>query len=188
MGADGGAPVALGAVLRMPHGDIHRDAALFKGGRAGGHFAGDIGQESGDRQRVALQVVGGNEDIADIGVLLGVDGVELQHRLLAILGVGPAGGDGDLLGSGLSSQNRCHVHVHDVLSLGAVVIDDALLHILDGILCGNEVGQFEVSGLDDGVDPPLQTDLPGDIHRVTGIELDLLLGNGPLDLRRQTGL
>ena len=74
MGADGGAPVALGAVLRMPHGDIHRDAALFKGGRAGGHFASDIGQESGDRQRVALQVVGGNQDIADIGVLLGVDG------------------------------------------------------------------------------------------------------------------
>jgi hypothetical protein len=51
------------------------------------------------------------------------------------------------------------VHVHDVLALLQVGLGGGVLHVLDGVLLGHDLGQGEESGLQDGVGALAHADL-----------------------------
>ena len=69
----------------------------------------------------------------------------------AFRGGRPVGGDVDLHQAGQGGIDRGEVHVHHVLALLSVGSDDLFLHVLVGILVGDDVGQFEEGSLHGGV-------------------------------------
>ena len=81
---------------------------------------------------------------------------------------------------------RGQVHVDDVLTLGAVGLSDSVLHVADRIVDRDDVSQLEESSLQHGVGSSgAQTHLLGDGNGVTGVELDVVLGDVSLYLGRQ---
>ena len=175
MGADIGAHVALDAVLGDPHGHIHRDSALFKGGGALGNGAVHAGHELGDGDGVPLHVVGGDEDVLHVVLQVGPLGVDHRSALLPVA-LGPLGGDVQLGQRGQAGVHRRLVHGHDVVALVAVGLDDGGLHVLHRVIDGDDVGQLEEGGLEDHVGAVAQADLPGQAGGVTGVDLHVVLG------------
>ena len=69
------------------------------------------------------------------------------------------------------------VHGDDLLALLAVGLGSGVLHVLDGVVDRDDVGNFEEGGLQNGVDAAAQTDLLADLDTVDGVELDVVLGD-----------
>ncbi len=77
------------------------------------------------------------------------------------------------------------VHVDDILALLAVGLLDRLLHLLDGLVERNDVGDLEERRLHDRVGARTQSQLGGDLRGVDDIEVDLVLGEVSLHVRGQ---
>ena len=178
MGADIGAVVALDALGGIPGGHRHGHAALLIGGGAQLELAVHVLDEGGHGQAVAVHAAHGIQDRGDLlhqsGGTLVLDGLGLIH------GVGPVGGHVELLvGSGAGIDGLV-VHVHDVLALLQVGVGGGILHVLDGLALGHDLGQREEGGLEDGVGPLAHADLLGQIDGIDGVDLDVVLGDVPL--------
>ena len=113
MGADIGALVALDAVLGHPGGNGDGHAALFIGGGAQLKLAVGVLDEGGDGEAVAVHLAHGVQN-----------GLDLLHQLRlaregggirGILGVGPVGGNLELLVGRGSGVDGLVVHIHHVL-------------------------------------------------------------------------
>ena len=74
------------------------------------------------------------------------------------------------------------VHLNDGLALLGEGLLGSLLHVLDGILAGQNTGQSEESGLQDGVGALAQTDLNSLVDGVDGVQLDVVVGDVALGL------
>ena len=79
------------------------------------------------------------------------------------------------------------VHVHDVLALLQVGLRGGVLHVLDGLLLGHDVGQREERRLQDGVGALAHADLAGQVDGVDGVELDVVLRRCSASPRRAGG-
>ena len=77
------------------------------------------------------------------------------------------------------------VLLDDLGALPGVGLLDRLLDLGDGLVGRQHAGDGEEAGLHDGVDAPAHAGLPGHVHRVDHVELQLLLDQVLLDLARQ---
>ena len=177
MGADIGALVALDAVLGHPGGNGDGHAALFIGGGAQLELAVGVLDEGGDGEAVAVHLAHGVQD-----------GLDLLHQLRlagqgggvgGILGVGPVGGNLELLIGRGSGVDGLVVHIHHVLSLFQVGVGGGVLHILDGLGLGHDLRQGEEGGLEDGVGPLAHADFLSQVDGVDGVDLDIIFGDIP---------
>ena len=81
------------------------------------------------------------------------------------------------------------VHLDDVLTLGAVGLDDRLLHIGDRLVDGDDVRELEKRRLKHGVRAPrAETDRLGELHGVAGVKLHVVFRDIALDAGGQLGL
>ena len=106
---------------------------------------------------------------------LGAAGQRLPSA--CVLGVGPGGGHVDFLIGGGAGVDGVVVHLDHVLALLGVGVGGGVLHVLDGLLCGHDLGQGEEGGLQDGVGALAHADLDGQVDGVDGVELDVVLGD-----------
>ncbi len=180
MGADIGAGVALDALVGIPHGDADGYAALLIGGRAQLELAVHMGHKHADGQAVAVHSANGLQNILDHGDQLGL-ALQAVAGLL-VRGVGPVGGHIDLDEGGSAGVNGLVVHFHHVLTLLGVGLGGGVLHVLDGLLLGHDLGQGEEGGLEDGVGTLAHADLGGQVDGVDGVQLDVVLGDIALGL------
>ena len=182
MGADEGALVALDALGGVPGGDGHGHAALLIGGGAQLEGAVHMGLESGNRQAVAVHAVNRIQDLVDHVHQLGGTGVAVL--LLHILGGGPGSGDLELLVGGGAGVDGLVVHIHHVLALLQVGMSGGVLHVLDGLLLGHDLGQGEEGRLKDGVGALAHADAGSQVDSVQSVDLDVVGGDVALGLGR----
>ena len=167
--ADEGAAVALDTLLGVPHRDHHGDAALLEGGGAGRHGAVGVRHEGADREGVAGLGVHDVRDFLDEG-----GSQTVLVRVLELGGqVGPLGRDVDLGVLATAVDGRV-VHVHHVLTLLAIGLHDGVLHVLHGVLVGDDARDLEEGALEDGVRTVAEADFRSDLGRVDDIDLDVL--------------
>ena len=175
VGADIGAVVALDALALVPVGDGDGDAALLVGGRALLELAVHMIHESADREAVAVHAAHGLHDVHDL-LHQRVAALELSlHRL--VLSVSPVGGHVDLHEGGGAGVDGLVVVGHDVHALLGVGLGGGVLHVLDGLLLGHDLGQGEERGLEDGVGALAHTDLNRQVDGVDGVDLDAVFGD-----------
>ena len=173
--ADVGAVVALDTLGRIPAGHGDGYTALLIGGGTELELPVDVVDKGGNRQTVAVHPVDRLENRAD----------HLDQRLgsgqlgclLLVRGVGPFGGNGNLLEGGGAEVDGLVVHVDDVLSLLQIGLGRLFLHVGDGLLLGHYLCQGEEGALEDGVRPLAHSDLLGQVDCVNRVELDLVLGD-----------
>ena len=186
MRADKCAAVALDALVGVPLGDGHGDAALLVSGSAQLELAVDMIHERGDRQGIAVHLVDGQEDVLDhlheLRLALEHGGVGL------ILSLGPCGGDIDLDVGGSAGVDGVPVLFHNVHALLGVGMLGGVLHVLDGVGLGHDLGEGEEGGLQDGVRALAHADLDGQIDGVDRVELDVVLRDVALRLGVQVVL
>ena len=175
VGTDIGADVALDAVVLVPGRNLDGDAPLFKGSGALGQGAVGPGHELGDGDGVAAHGVGGDHDVLDVLGQLRPVGVDGGGDGL-VLGVGPADGHGDLLDPFDAGIHGVVVAHDDVHTLVAVALDDGVLHVLDGLVHGDDLGQLEEGGLEDGVGPVAHAQFDGLVSGVADEDPDVVLG------------
>ena len=181
MRADVGAVVALDALGLVPGGNGDGDAALLVSGSAQLPLAVHVRHEGGNRQAVAVHAVDGVENVLD---LLDQLRLALEHfGLVLVHGVGPVGGNVDLLVGGGAEVDGLVVHIDDVLTLLQVGVRRGVLHVLDGLLLGHDLGEGEERGLKDGVVALAHADLDGEVDGVDGVELDVIPGDVALGVR-----
>ena len=180
MRAHQGALVTLQALGGVPLRNLHCGATLFILGRTCGPGAvlHAVLHHGGHGDAVALLAVHHSHYILDEG-----GGAALPRR---VLGVQPTVGDRDFLELVDAVVDGGVIHVHHCLALLLVVgLVDGLLHLGDRLVDGDDPGEGEEGGLQDGVGPAAQTQLPGDADGVDGIEPGVLGRQGPLHGRRQ---
>ena len=173
MGADIGALVALDAVPDLPLGHVHGDAALLVGGRAVVPRAVLAAVEGRHGQLIALEGVDRIDDRAHERRTRSVGAVCVGARLH--LDRGPLGRHLHLLHGVAAGIHGRIVHVHDVLALLAVGLEDGVLHLLHGLLERNDVRDLEECRLHDRVGARAQAELGGDLRGVDDVEVDLVL-------------
>ena len=153
------------------------DAALLVLGGAQRHGAVLHALEGGDRQVVALLGVDGHQNVLDdVGQALvsGLQRLAGQVRPLRLhldlhqrVDTGVHGGD---------------VHVDDLLTLQAVGLLHGGLHVLHGVLHGDDLGQLEEGGLQHHVGAVAQTQRLRLLVGVDDVELDVVVGDVLQDL------
>ena len=168
MGADKGALVALQALGGVPGGQAGGDAALVILGSTHGIGAVLIRSQSGNRQVVAPLTVAGDDDV------LHHIGKALVHGAL-VLGLCPRGGDLHLHRAVDTGVYGGQVHGHHLFALLGVGLLSGFFHVTHGIVHRHYVGELEESGLQDQVGVVAQTQFPGDLVGVHGIELDVVV-------------
>ena len=188
--ADEGTLVALDALLGVPLGNHNSRAALLVSGSTLLPLAVDVALEGGDRQAVAVHTGDGLHNVADLldqslGSLQG-----LRSRISS--GVGPGGGDLDLMDSVQAGVDSLPVHLDNSVALLAVALLGSGLHVLDGIVDGHDVGQLEEGRLQDGVGALAHADLDSLIDSVDGVQLNVVVGNvllvGSIQMLIQLGI
>ena len=184
MGADIRAEVALDAVFVVPNRNVDGDAALFKSRASQRNLTISTVGESGNRQLVAGLSIDRDQHFVDViaEVLVVALYLDVQIFIGAIL---PGFGNVNLhhfLGAAFDGGV---VHLDDFFTLLGVRSGSSILHVLDGIFRGDDVGQFEEGALEHGVDPASQTDFTAQLHTVDGVELDVVLSNVTLHLAGQ---
>ena len=169
MRAHEGAGVALDTLLGVPGGNIHGNASFFEGGGTGGHGAVGIRHESAHGQGVT------GLGVHDVGDVFHESGS--QTVLVRVLELGgevcPLGGNMEL-GVFTAAVHGGVVHVHDVLALLAIGLHDGVLHVLDGVLVGDDARDLEEGALKDGVGAVTEADFGSDLGGVDDIHLDVL--------------
>ena len=147
MGADEGAEAALDAVLGDPGRNIHSDAPLFVSSgalREGAVRA--VAHEGGNRQTIALLIVDGDDDVIDeIDQIF--PGAGSFHGVVGIGSGLPALGDLHFVNALSAGVDGVMVHLDDGLALLGVRSGGSVLHVLDGVLSGQDVGELEESRL-----------------------------------------
>ncbi len=172
MGAHHGALVALDAVLNLPLGHVHGDAALLILGGGSGHNACRIKGGHGER------IPGLAQDGLDHGVKV-ISGGQLHGRSTGG-GVCPLGRNLHLFKPADGDVNGGPVGLDHLVALAAIGLLGVVLHVFFGFFVGDHIGQLEEGRLHDGVDAPAHAHLLGQVDGVDGVELGLLLGQGPL--------
>ena len=115
--------------------------------------------------------------------VLGVDGTyHVVYKCGSVVGSGtlngqvaPSGINGQL-GVLVTTVNGLVVLVHHVLTLAAIGLHDELLHLLDGQVNGDNLGDAEEGTLQDGVGAVAQTNLLSDLGGVDVVNLDVVVG------------
>ena len=182
MGAAHGAAVALDALAAVPLGDLGGDTAL--GEHGGSVFPSAVQNavllEHGNGELIALLTVHGHDDIPDEG------SEALGLRDGSVLRIGPGGGDLHLHSGADAQIHGLIVQVHDLLTglleVGVVVV---LLHILNGQIHGDDLGQGEEGALEDVIGTLAQADLLCQLGSVDDVEVGVLPGQIALHLGRQ---
>ena len=184
MGTHIGTLVALDAVVHNPLGDIHSHAALLVSSGALGRGAVGVVLEGGDRQVLAVEGVHGEHHVVDVVHQLGtVAGSNLLLRV--VHSVLPGGGHVHLDVAGSAAVDGVVVHLDNGVALTAVRLGGGVLHILDGILFGDDLGNGEEGGLEHGVGAGAQAQLLADLKGVDGVEVDVIVSNELLHLAGQ---
>ena len=123
---------------------------------------------NGHRQAVTLLAVHHVHHLADE--------VRCLPRHGRILSISPRGGDSHLHQLVDAVLDGGVVHVHHGLTLLLIIgLIDGVLHLGNGLLQRDHIGQLEEGGLQNGVGAAAQTQLTGDLDGVDGVELRLLL-------------
>ena len=164
--ADQRAAVALDALLGVPFGHADRYAALLELGGAGGHDA--VGRERADGQLVAFLRGDGRDEVLVVVVIGHGQGIGAGS------GGRPALGVVDFLEPGDGVVDAVAVHLDDRVALLAVGLLDGFLHVLLGVLVGDDIRELEECRLHDGVDALARAELGDDIETVQGVEPDVL--------------
>ncbi len=173
--ADIGAVAALDALRGVPFRNGDGNAALLISGSAEFELAVDMIQERGHRQAVAVHLVDREQEILDL-----LDQLRLALERVVdddIFRGRPIGGNLDLDIGGSAGVDGLMVHLDDVHALLGVGLRGLLLHVLDGLCLGQNLGQGEERGLQNGVGALAHTDLLRQVDGVDGVELDVVLGN-----------
>ena len=182
MGAAHGAAVALNALTAVPLGDLGGDTAL--GEHGGAVFPSAVQNavllEYGHGELIALLTVHGHDDVPGKGS----ESLRLHNG--SVLRVGPGGGDLHLHSGADTQIHGLIVQVHDLLTglleVGVVVV---LLHILNGQIHGDDLGQGEEGALEDVIGTLAQADLLCQLGSVDDVEVGVLPGQIALHLGRQ---
>ncbi len=187
--ADGGvrahkrALVALDAGVGAPLGHRHGHAALLVGRGAQRELAVLVADEGGHGQRVAVHASHRLHDALDkghgLGTALDIGGLGSSRGAL------PRLGHVHLHESGGAGIDGLVVHVNDVLALLGVGSRGRILHVLDGLFLGHDLGQGEEGGLQDGVGALAHADLDGQVDGVDEVELDVVVGDVALGVGGQ---
>ena len=179
-----GALVALDTVFGNPAGNIHGDAALFKGRGAGGQGAVYIFRQDGNRKFVSVVAVGRNHDVLYIFCQIFPVGADF-HFFGNVLCIGPISRNRQLVNSVHTGVDGCVVHGNHLFAFSTVGCYNGVFHILNSILDGDDIGQLEESRLQNGVGPVAQTQFFCLGNGVAGIYLNIVLGKIPLGVSRQ---
>lgn len=172
MGADQSALVAANAVLGDPLRHLHSDAALLILRSLRGGNTISVGHELAHGDGIAGLLVDRDLDLTDVvkaGLRQGSLGIVSQSL--------PGLGNVDLHGSVNALVDGGAVHVNDLLALLGVGLDDSGLHVLHGVLNGDDAGEVEEGSLQHGVGAVAQAQLHSDSGSVDGVEVDLTLGD-----------
>ena len=173
--ADEGAGVALDALGLVPLRDHDRDATLLVSGGAELPLAVDDVLERGDRQGIAVHAVNGLEEVLD---LFDDGGAALEGELgRGVLGGRPVGGHLKLAERGGAGVDGLVVGVDDSLALLHVGLGGRVLHVLQGLLGGQDLGQGKEGGLQNGVRALAHADLGGQVDGVDEVDGDVVLGD-----------
>ena len=183
------AECALDAVVSCPYGNVDCDTALLKCSSAGRSGAFIVCGNNRYRNLVTFLTVDLGLDVVDeVNDVLTVAGSDSDVILFAFA-LAPAVGNinlDDVLGTCVDSGA---VLVDNVLTLAAVGLLGSSIHELDRLFLRDDVGEFEECGLKDGVDPGrAHAGLDTDLDTVDGVELDVVVMDEALDLRRKVGL
>ena len=115
-------------------------------------------------RRVAVHAVDGLEELLD---LLDDGGATLERELLGLVGGGgPVSGDLELVEGGGAGVDGLVVGVDDGLALLHVGLGGRVLHVLEGLLGGQDLGQGEEGRLQHGVGALAHADLGGQVNGV----------------------
>ena len=181
MGTHIRALVALDAVVHNPLGNVHSHAALLISSGALGRGAVGVVLEGGDRQVLAVEGVDGVHHVVDVihqlGTVASGDlGLRIVHSVL------PGSGHVHLDIAGSAAVDGVVVHLDNGVALTAVRLGGGVLHILDGILFGDDLGNGEEGGLQHGVGAGAQAQLLANLEGVDGVEVDVVFGDEFLHL------
>ena len=174
MRTDVGADITLHALVGVPSRDFDSDAAFLKGSRTLGQGTVRAGHELGDGDGVAAHGVGRDHHIGDVLSQLLAIGLDLRCCRL-VLGVGPSAGDLNLLHAFHASIHGIVVTHDDIHTLMAIALHDSVLHVLDSLFHGDDLGQLEEGSLEDRVGSVAHAQLDGLVGGVAGIHLDVVL-------------
>ncbi len=159
----------------VPFRNRNGNAALFVSGSAQFELAVDMIQERGDRQGIAVHLVDREEDVLDLLDKLGLAfEVMLGDNVFCVC---PVSGNVDLDVGGSAGVDGLVVHLNDVHALLGVGLRCLLLHVLDGVFLGQNLGQGEERGLKDGVGALAHADGLRKINGVDRVKLDVVLSN-----------
>ena len=168
MRADECTLVTLDTVLGLPHGNEGTHTALLIGSGTGIPGTVLAALECAHGQQVAvLGVDGTNHVVNKLGSVVGSGAFDIE--------VAPSGIHSQL-GVLVTTVNGLVVLVHHVLTLAAIGLDDELLHLLDGQVNGDNLGDAEECALQDGVGAVAQTNLLSDLGGVDVVNLDVVVG------------
>ena len=184
--ADVGAAVALDALGLIPVRDLDAHAALLVGRGAQLPLAVGVVHEDRDGQAVAVHAAHRLHDGAHLLDQLGPADESLGLGVGG--GVGPAGGHVDLDQGGSAHLDGLVVLIDHVLALLEVGVGGGVLHVLEGVLLGQDLGQREEGGLQDGVGALAHPHLDRQVDGVDGVELDVVLGDVALGLGVEVAL
>ena len=124
--------------------------------------------ERGDGQGVAVHTVDRLEEVLD---LLDDGGAALKGELGGrVLGGRPVGGHLELAERGGAGVDGLVVGVDDGLALLHVGLGGRVLHVLQGLLGGQDLGQGEEGGLQNGVRALAHADLGGQVDGVDEVD------------------
>ena len=178
--ANVGALVTLDTFCCIPCGNVNRNTAFFKCGGAKRNCAVLSACKYGYRQQVALQCVHGKHQLFYIfGKNL------LDCFVIYILCILPACGNVNLCQTGKPCVNSGIVHVDNLFALLAVGFYDSRLHVCNCVINGDDVCQLEECGLQNCVCLVTQTDFLTNLDCINGVEVDVVVCDGSLYLRRQ---
>ena len=169
MRANEGAGVALDTFFCIPGGNIHGHTTFFIGGGTGGHGAVGIWHEGAHGQGVTGLCV------HDVGDVLHKSGSQTVLVRVFELGgeIGPLGRNLDFRVFSATVYGGV-VHVHYILALLAIGLHDGVLHVLDGVLVGDDAGDLEEGALEDGVGTVAKANLCGNLGGVDDEHADVL--------------
>ena len=160
--------VTLDTGLLLPFRNHNGYAALFKTGGTGLKCTVLTAVKHADRQLVTALCVHGINDVGN------------KCRAVAgagffILGILPGSRNIDLYQSIDRAVYGSAVHVHNLIALFAIGLFDCLFDKGDCLVKGNDLGQFKEGALGYHVDTVrAKSYLNGNIHRVNGIEMNLI--------------
>ena len=137
---------------------------------------GDI-LEVRNLQQVAVLCVDGTYNLVDeFGIVVGSHCINLKVR--------PCGVNVETVVF-TSAVNGSEVLVNHILTLLAIALDDELLHLLNGQVDGDNLGDAEERALEDGVGAVAQTDFLSDLGGVDIVNRDVVVGEIFLHLCRE---